>query len=703
VAAVLAAPGALRHSVARVAGEALRRASEVRPLVVLVDDAQWADQTTLDALELAVMAGKPAAIWIGVATQPSLLALRQMWGEHAGQHARHEVVALDAIASAEMARDLLQPVEFVPESVLAQMFEMTGGVPLAMVELVDTLRLSGAIRKHQTGTGWYLAADELAQLSTGGLADKLAERTLAPLPGALVAIARVCAVLGAQVTKSEVEQARQAIHAYGVELEDSDWDTGVALGRLTSAGVLSPVDAGRYRFRRPLVQQAIEQGMPSLMRRQLHEAVFRWLELADDPASVRARLARHAAAAGAREEAFVASFELAEEDRRRHRYIEADQRYTEALQFLDEKDARRRKVLAGRGTMRYRVNRLQDALADLAGARAIPGDDPSEVDLLLEESTVLDWAGEFQRSGELADSATSASRSADDTTHCKLAVARSLVRKGKLTDAIDVYVDALRNVRAYEPSIIGRLMLGSVLGLVSRHAEAESVLGNVISDCRHSCDWIHLCASLGNRATYVWRPLGQYEKAVTDFVEAIETATRTGNALVRVICMGNLAECHFYGGDWELALPVARQARDLQECYVGGFPDQALMVARISGAMNDLAEARKNIQWIRSKVLPGDLEHVRLQVEALELFVAGTGDANAWQRLLVEATTKPHAELWEIKYLRALDLLNRSEDVPPEFSTLHSEMPRNWQRRLERLCLSKPQSHAGVVSGTTQS
>ena len=75
-----AAPGALRSAAARAAGELLRRWSRRTPLAVIIDDAQFVDDTALDALEFAALQEAACPIWVCVATRPAFSVRRPAWG-----------------------------------------------------------------------------------------------------------------------------------------------------------------------------------------------------------------------------------------------------------------------------------------------------------------------------------------------------------------------------------------------------------------------------------------------------------------------------------------------------------------------------------------------------------------------------------------------------------------------------------------------
>ena len=65
-----AAPGALRSAAARAVGEAMRRASRTRAVALVIDDAQFAGETALDAIEYATLKEAGCPIWVCVIGRP---------------------------------------------------------------------------------------------------------------------------------------------------------------------------------------------------------------------------------------------------------------------------------------------------------------------------------------------------------------------------------------------------------------------------------------------------------------------------------------------------------------------------------------------------------------------------------------------------------------------------------------------------------
>src|SRR5690606_37891819 len=117
---------------------------------------------------------------------------------------------------------------------------------------------------------------------------------------------------------------------------------------------------------------------------------------------------------------------------------------------LPDPGARRRRTLAGRGHVRYRIQRFADALDDISAARAraeAAGDTGPLVRLLLEEATLLDWIFDIEasaacarRARELAACAAPGDAALDPgevSARLLAAEGRSAYRREQLPEAIE--------------------------------------------------------------------------------------------------------------------------------------------------------------------------------------------------------------------------------------------------------------------------
>src|SRR5262249_51469274 len=175
-------------------------------------------------------------------------------------------------------------------------------------------------------------------------------------------------------------------------------DAGVAIERLTTLGLLVLHRGERVGFRHALIRDGIEETIPPERRRNLHHAAFRFYRSATwlPPARRLPLLALHASGSGLDAEAARLYLDLAEQARGRHAYVEAEAMYSRSLDLVPANDTRRRTVATrGRGLMRYRLGRDDDALGDLGAAPEqvrTAGDAAAALEMLLDQATGLDWA-----------------------------------------------------------------------------------------------------------------------------------------------------------------------------------------------------------------------------------------------------------------------------------------------------------------------
>ena len=596
---ILGAPGALRQTLARAAGAALRRVASA-PLAIFVDDAHWADQASLDALEMCTLEGAELPIWVCVTAQPTLLTLRSLWGERAGRAAQLSVGTLPPGAMSQLAVELLRPVEFVPDPVIGRLLEMTQGVPLYMVELVQALRSAGAIRRHRGTEEWYVAADEIPHVAAGAPAAALAGHAMASLPSHLASLAGLCAVIGEEIATAEVDALTLSLPA-----DEASLDPAFGLPRLVRFGLLRRAGKGYYSFRHPMVRDAVEARIAPARRRQLHKLVLDHLIAAGDRSRSRLeRMARHAAACGEAALAADSHLELAEEDRRRHRYVDAETHYTSALERLPRADTdRRERVLAGRGKVRYRLQRFQEALADLEAARALAearADDAAVADLLLEEAIVLDWShGWAESARRVALAAPIVERLGDRRleVRCRMARGRTMWRQDQAQEAIELLSEAAevaRQLEEREVYVISLLLLSPALSVRGMDRESEERFAEVISACQESGDSFHLCAAYNNRI-FLWISRKEIDKATEDQHRAITLARELGFGVLERGASYNLAELLYWLGDDATAMALAQRSRVLAERLDLGAAHDLILLARIQSARADVAAARASL------------------------------------------------------------------------------------------------------------
>jgi len=611
-----AAPGVLRAAAARAAAAALKRWASEKPLLFVLDDAQFADEATLDAIELATLAEANAPIWTCVLGRPAFESGRPNWAERCSERQMVRLGPLSAESAVELCRTLLLPAQNVPADAIQRLVDRTHGVPLLLVELVRALKGEGLIRQDNRTRAWYLATDELNRLPDLPLVEWLASRELESLSPDLAAHARLAALLGAEFKPIEIAGVVQELELRG-GAQAFPLDPAVGTQRLLTGGILIARRHGQLSFRHALVREAVYKAVPEAMRLPIHEAALDYYrgERCELPEGERLpRLGFHAARSGRRDEAMAAFLSLAERAQARHAYLEAELMYTQAIeQMAANGQAKRMSACRGRGLMRYRLGRYADACKDFEIARDTAHqleNFETEVEVLLDEATALDWADEYRRSNELVEKAQAlAERAKTPLIDARLlmGLGRSSFRFSRDAEAAQLLDQAAERAEplgdaGYETFVISLLLNGYVLATLGRLDDSERAFDRVIPLCAERGDKLHLGAAVGNRFM-LWTCRNEKDRLIADLERLLQISREMGNGRME-------QQAHFYLGvfqrwlhNFEEAEKHARRAVEIDERRFGeaARPESHLLLARVLSARGESTAARAILTEIRAR------------------------------------------------------------------------------------------------------
>ena len=311
-----------------------------RPLLCLLDDVQWFDQPSIDALLFAVrrLHADPIA---------TVLTVRD--GERPVPTAGVESIALPRLDRTDSAR-LLAAIHALPTEVADRVLVDSDGNPLAIVELASNAADAG------------LLPSPVAPLPAVGRLEEHFRRQVRALPERT----RLALLLAAADDGAELRSFSAAAERLGLDVADLEPAEKGRLVQVTSDGIV---------FRHPLIRAAAYQDAPFVRRLAAHEALA---DVLSEPRDADRRAWHVAAAVSGTDETAAAGLErAAERSAGRGGPAAAARALERAAQLSAEPAARARRLVAA-ARAAYDAGQL-DRADGLAAAGAELADRPGDI------------------------------------------------------------------------------------------------------------------------------------------------------------------------------------------------------------------------------------------------------------------------------------------------------------------------------------
>jgi class 3 adenylate cyclase len=241
-----------------------------RPLVVVIDDLQWAESTFLDLLEYLAGWTTKAPLLLCCQARPELLELRPAWGLPKPNATSILLEPLREEETDELIANLLGRLP-VPEAAHARIIAAAEGNPLFVEELLRMLRDDGSLRRDD---GRWTVTDDPGDLAVPPSIHALLSARLDRLEPGERALIQRASVVGqvfwwSAVAELSPESARPALAARLQSLVRKE------LVR-HEPSAFEAEDA--FRFGHILIRDAAYAALPKEARADLHERLAAWLE-----------------------------------------------------------------------------------------------------------------------------------------------------------------------------------------------------------------------------------------------------------------------------------------------------------------------------------------------------------------------------------------------------------------------------------------
>jgi predicted ATPase len=240
-----------------------------RPLVVVFDDIQWAEQTFLDLLEYLADWIRTAPVLLLCLARPELLELRPGWTSAKPNAALVQLERLNEAEIDGLIQNLTGGAGLDP-AVRVRIAELAEGNPLFVEETLRMLVDDGVLEQSE---GIWSATGDLSGLAIPATINALVTARLDRLDGAERAVVERAAIVGRVFSLNAVTRLSPAEMAPRVIL---------SLQSLMRKELVRPDhslggDETTFRFTHILVRDAAYAAIPKADRAELHERLAEWL------------------------------------------------------------------------------------------------------------------------------------------------------------------------------------------------------------------------------------------------------------------------------------------------------------------------------------------------------------------------------------------------------------------------------------------
>ena len=245
------------------------------PLVLVVDDLQWAEPTFVELIEHVAEWTRDAPLLLLIMARPELLDARPGWG---GGKLNATTVLLEPLPETD-ARDLLGHLigpARLEDRAAARILDLAEGNPLFVEEVVAMLIDDGAL---SSGEGDGSSAAELTAIAVPPTIQALIAARLDRLGPGERAVIEAASIEGKQFARERLE----ALVGDGASAP-----VDVHLRALVRKDLIRPVGASEdtFRFRHQLIRDGAYEGMPKELRADAARALRR---TGSTPARARSR------------------------------------------------------------------------------------------------------------------------------------------------------------------------------------------------------------------------------------------------------------------------------------------------------------------------------------------------------------------------------------------------------------------------------
>ena len=594
-------------------------ACSARPVALICDDVQFADESSLDLIEELLVRLAGQQVIIACAAQPSLLERRPGWtgvapaaaaDQHAARARRHgiEVGALGRRHLEAMARDRLQRVPSLPSDLVRSLAVRSEGHPLTLVESIHLLIDVGAVDTSSSDR-WIVDPTRALEPSLPTSIHGVVQARLDLLSQRARELACMAAVVGRSFWR-------------GLFAAQQRWTTGLqaALDELCRRRIVRQAASSRFPDEQEFVfvestaQQVAYEIFSQAARRELHGEVAQWLAQKTKGDAGAALLASHYERAGATDEAVAAWARAGEHAATLGQNVEALHDYEAACRLDDQRSVDgdwpgRVPLRVALGDVLRRMGEQEAAEERFAQARARIVRGPSDRDeghaaalwdarIDFRLALVRHTQGSMEEARTLVERAIAGACAVGLTHELAQMYALLVTLHGRARDwsaSLAAFRRGLAVMRGQQPRderwrlAVSWLLrnLGTVAHWQARYGRAERCglqAARYLDEQRQPDE---LARVLNNVAVARYMR-GEYDAARRSFEHVLALAERCGNLFNTMAALANLGEVDRVRDQPETAIVQLLRALAMGEA-IGAYGDLADICRNLAAALSAVA------------------------------------------------------------------------------------------------------------------
>ena len=314
------------------------------PMVVLLEDLHWVDDSSLDALNQLAQSLANTRLFVLAATRPGLYQRRPHWGEGWAFHSRMDLRPLSKRAGRQLVSEILHRSDHVPQRLEDLIVDVAEGNPFFVEELINMLIDDRVI--DTTSERWKIDLQQLGQINVPATLTGVLQARLDRLSAKERSILQQASVVGQVFWDRAVvalwQESAGEEHEYTEDLDAIRKGLNTlrlrefVYRRETSAFE----DALEHTFKHAVLRDVTYKSVLKRLRRIYHGVVADWLieQTGERIGEYVGLIADHLQQSGRSSEAADYLVQAGDQARTRNAHDEAVVRYERAISLLEEQE-----------------------------------------------------------------------------------------------------------------------------------------------------------------------------------------------------------------------------------------------------------------------------------------------------------------------------------------------------------------------------